>query len=184
MNSYKYNQGTLYSGSVFTDNTSVKCPNACMYMITNELIHGFFYHSKKIPSKHKSSSISLFKIHISFSAGVKEKNFWFLGLLPLKAIFIVMFWTNKQKLLFIFNRLHISLRTHWEQILTSEGNPTYLSIAVYVYEFNCVHVHLSEFAHLSKCVHVSEFIQSCIWVFRRIWVCTCVWVCRCVRVLF
>lgn len=30
---------------------------------------------KEIPSKHKSSLISLFKIHISFSAGVKEKNF-------------------------------------------------------------------------------------------------------------
>lgn len=60
---------------------------------------------KEIPSKHKSSLISLFKILISFSAGVKEKNFWFLGLLPLNAIFIVMFWTNKPKLLFIFNPL-------------------------------------------------------------------------------
>lgn len=78
----------------------------CMHVYDNKCTYTFVI-EKEIPSKHKSSLISLFKIHISFSAGVKEKNFWFLGLLPLNAIFIVMFWTNKPKLLFIINPLRI-----------------------------------------------------------------------------
>lgn len=62
---------------------------------------------KEILSKYKSFLILLFKIFISFLVGVKEKNFWFLGLLLLNVIFIVMFWINKLKLLFIFNFLCI-----------------------------------------------------------------------------
>lgn len=62
---------------------------------------------KEILSKYKSFLILLFKIYISFLVGVKEKNFWFLGLLLLNVIFIVMFWINKLKLLFIINFLCI-----------------------------------------------------------------------------
>lgn len=85
----------MYLGLVFIDNISVKCLNVCMYMIINEFIYGFFYYLKKILSKYKSFLILLFKIYISFLVGVKEKNFWFLGLLLLNVIFIVMFWINK-----------------------------------------------------------------------------------------
>lgn len=49
---------------------------------------------KEILSKYKIFLILLFKIYISFLVGVKEKNFWFLGLLLLNVIFIVMFWIN------------------------------------------------------------------------------------------
>lgn len=140
---------------------------------------------KEIPSKHKSSLISLFKIHISFSAGVKEKNFWFLGLLPLNAIFIVMFWTNQQKCC-LSSILYV---LHWEHIknkLKLEGEILhifplqcmfmnlnvymYMYLNLYIYQnvymslslYNHVYEFLdaSEFVHVSECVDVSEFLNA------------------------
>lgn len=78
--------------------------NKCIYIMYMGFVIIF---KKEILSKYKSFLILLFKIYISFLVGVKEKNFWFLGLLLLNVIFIVMFWINKLKLLFIFNFLCI-----------------------------------------------------------------------------
>lgn len=85
-----------------------------MYMITDLFFKYtlvlLLFSKINFANKHKSLLFSLFKIYISFSAGVKEEKFGLIsGIVSINSV--VIFWTHKQKLLFVFNLLYITFRT-------------------------------------------------------------------------